>query len=253
MLFVFSKSCMRFLNFTALCALLMIVKPVNGQQGGDGDRGTLISHADSVAYAFGASMARDLKRTGLETINADILARAIADILAGKESPLDEVQERGLIMNTITAARDKMDSRKREEARAFMENNKARSGVATTASGLQYEVFRGGTGERPTLADTVTVHYKGQLASGHVFDSSYDRGEPTTFPLGRVIQGWQEGLQLMPEGAHYRIYIPYELGYGERGAGQDIPPYSPLIFDVELVSVQRANDAAAVTEADLAE
>src|SRR5690606_35595730 len=147
-------------------------------------------------YAFGASVARDLKRTGLEAIDAGVLARAITDILAGKESPLDEAQERGLIMQTVNAAREKMDSRMRDEAHAFMESNKARSGVEATASGLQYEVIRGGTGEKPTLADTVTVHYKGQLASGQVFDSSYDRGEPATFPLARVIEGWQEGLQL---------------------------------------------------------
>lgn len=243
---------MKFLNFAAICALLIAAGSVNAQQGGDGGTQGLTSHADSVAYAFGASVARDLKRTGLEAINAEVLAQAIADILAGKESPLDEVQERELIMQTVTVAREKMDSRMRDEAHAFMESNKARSGVATTASGLQYEVIRGGTGEKPTLADTVTVHYKGQLASGHVFDSSYDRGEPATFPLGRVIEGWQEGLQLMPVGAQYRIYIPYELGYGERGAGQDIPPYSPLIFDVELVSVHRAIDTPATTEADQA-
>lgn len=243
---------MKLLSFVAICMSLIFAGPVNAQQGGDSAPRVLTSHADSVAYAFGASVARDLKRTGLEAIDAGVLARAITDILAGKESPLDEAQERGLIMQTVNAAREKMDSRMRDEAHAFMESNKARSGIATTASGLQYEVIRGGTGEKPTLADTVTVHYKGQLASGQVFDSSYDRGEPATFPLARVIEGWQEGLQLMPVGAQYRIYIPYELGYGERGAGQDIPPYSPLIFEVELVSVHRAIDTSAATEADQA-
>lgn len=243
---------MKFLNLSTVCALLMTVGYANAQQ----DRGEgvlmLSDRADSVAYAFGASVARDLKRTGLETINAKVLAQAIADIFAGKESPFEETEEHELIMQTISSAREKMDGRKRDEAHAFMESNKARSGVTTTVSGLQYEVIREGTGERPTLADTVTVHYKGQLIDGHVFDSSYDRGEPATFPLGRVISGWQEGLQLMPVGAHYRIYVPYELGYGERGAGQDIPPYSPLIFDVELVSIQPAVDAPVAVEADQA-
>lgn|SRR5690606_21828892 len=243
---------MKFLSLSTVSVLLMAVGFVNAQQPGDQGMPVLTSRDDSVAYAFGASVARDLKRTGLENINAGVLAQAIADVLAGKESPLEEAQERELIMQTITAAREKMESRNRNEAQAYMESNKARSGVITTASGLQYEVIREGSGERPTLSDTVTVHYKGQLTNGHVFDSSYDRGEPATFPLGRVISGWQEGLQLMPAGAHYRIYVPYELGYGERGAGQDIPPYSPLIFDVELVSVQPATPVPVPLEADQA-
>ncbi len=229
---------MKFLALGMLSALLITAGQVNAQEGVDGGVRGLTNRADSVAYAFGASVARDLKRTGLETINAEVLAQAIADIFAGKESPLDEGLERELIMQAIGAAREKMERQKRDEAHAFLEKNKARPGITTTASGLQYEVIREGTGARPTVADTVTVHYKGQLTNGHVFDSSYDRGQPTTFPLGRVIAGWQEGLQLMPAGAHYRIYVPYELGYGEQGAGQDIPPYSTLIFEVELVSVQ---------------
>lgn len=242
---------MKFLTVSTICALLMAVGSVNAQQGADGVP-VLTNRADSVAYAFGASVARDLKRTGLETINADVLAKAIADIFAGKQSPLEEAQERELIMQAISAAREKMDSVKRHEALAFMESNQARAGITTTASGLQYEVIREGTGTRPTLTDTVTVHYKGQLINGDVFDSSYDRGQPATFPLDRVIEGWKEGLQLMPAGAHYRIYVPYELGYGEQGAGQDIPPYSPLIFEVELVSVQRAANIPATVEPDQA-
>lgn len=238
---------MKFLSLSALCALLMTTGFVHAQQGDDGTP-VLVDRADSVAYAFGASVARDLKGAGLETINAKVLAQAIADIFAGKESPLEEMQERELIMQAITAAQEQLNGRKRDEAHAFMETNKVRSGVTTTASGLQYEVIREGNGEKPSLTDTVTVHYKGQLTDGHVFDSSYDRGEPTTFPLERVIEGWQEGLQLMPVGAQYRIYVPYELGYGERGAGQDIPPFSPLIFEVELVSVQPAIDAPIAVE-----
>ena len=243
---------MKLLSLSTIIVLLMGGGMVHAQEGSGGDVPVLTGRADSVAYAFGASVARDLKRAGLETINADVLAQAIADILAGKDSPLGEAQERELIMQTITAAREKMDSVKRNEAYAFMESNKTRPGITTTASGLQYEVLRAGTGERPTVSDTVTVHYKGQLADGHVFDSSYDRGQPATFALDRVIEGWKEGLQLMAAGAQYRIYVPYELGYGERGAGQDIPPYSPLIFEVELVSVQRAADVPAAVEEEQA-
>ncbi|MEC3878822.1 FKBP-type peptidyl-prolyl cis-trans isomerase [Parapedobacter sp. 10938] len=244
---------MKFLNVGILSsALLVTCGFVSAQQETNGSVPVLTNQSDSIAYAFGASVARDLKRTGIETVNAEVLAQAISDVFAGKESPLNEVQERELIMQAITAAREKIDIRKRNEAQVFMEKNKTRAGVITTPSGLQYEVIREGTGARPTLRDTVTVHYKGQLTNGNVFDSSYDRGQLTTFPLERVIVGWQEGLQLMPAGAHYRMYVPYELGYGERGAGQDIPPYSPLIFDVELVSVQPAVVTPAVVEMDQA-
>ena len=158
---------------------------------------------------------------------------------------MGETEERELIMGAISEAQEQLNNRRRDEALAFMETNKSREGVITTASGLQYEIIREGDGPIPALSDTVTVNYKGQLADGHVFDSSYERGEPATFPLGRVIEGWQEGLQLMPVGAQYRIYIPYELGYGERGAGQDIPPFSPLVFEVELLSVQPGADMPA--------
>ncbi|SKB34659.1 FKBP-type peptidyl-prolyl cis-trans isomerase FklB [Parapedobacter luteus] len=237
---------MNYLRITAVCCL-MYAGLANAQQTGVNSGAALKNRKDSVAYAFGASIARDLKRTGLEEINATALGQAIADIFAGKASVFEEEQERELIMDAITAAREKLDARLKDEANAFMENNKAKPGVVTTASGLQYEIIREGAGEKPALADTVTVHYKGQLSDGKVFDSSYERGEPATFPLDRVIEGWQEGLQLVPVGAHYRIFIPYELGYGERGAGQDIPPFSPLIFDVELISVQKANEETPIT------
>jgi len=229
---------MKFLSMVAAGCLAVSAGSVYAQQ--PNTASPLKSRGDSVAYAFGASIAKDLKRTGIEAVNATVLAQAITDVFAGKEVPFDENAERELIMEAITAAREKMDAQQKQQADAFMESNKAKPGVITTESGIQYEVIREGAGEKPTLTDTVTVHYKGQLSDGRVFDSSYDRGEPATFTLDRVIEGWQEGLQLMPEGAQYRIYIPYELGYGERGAGQDIPPYSPLVFEVELISVKKA-------------
>ena len=204
---------------------------------------TLKSRSDSVAYAFGLSIGRDLKRTGLDTIDASLLAKAIAETFSEKEPALNEDQQRELISVAITEAGERRDASFIQAAAAFMEANKTKAGIVTTESGLQYEVIRDATGDTPSLLDTVTAHYKGQLTNEKVFDSSYDRGEPATFPLGRVIQGWQEGLQLMPVGAQYRFYVPYELGYGARGAGQDIPPYSVLVFDVELISVQKSNEA----------
>ena len=125
--------------------------------------------------------------------------------------------------------------RVKEEGEAFLVANALREEVKTTASGLQYEVLEAGEGPKPTATSTVKVHYEGTLIDGTVFDSSYERGEPIEFPLNGVIKGWTEGLQLMSKGAKYKLYIPYELAYGERGAGASIPPYAALIFTVELL------------------
>lgn len=123
------------------------------------------------------------------------------------------------------------------EGKLFLEQNAAKEGVITTASGLQYKVLQEGTGKQPGPADRVTVNYEGRHLNGEVFDSSYQRGKPATFPLNRVIKGWTEGVQLMKEGAKYRLYVPYKLGYGDTGAGRKIGPRETLIFDVELISV----------------
>ncbi len=125
-----------------------------------------------------------------------------------------------------------------EAGKKFLEENAKKDGIKSTPSGLQYEVLREGTGAKPGPTSTVEVHYEGRLINGSIFDSSYQRKETISFPLNRVIPGWTEGLQLMPTGAKYRLYIPSELGYGARGAGADIPPNSALIFDVELISIR---------------
>ena len=123
------------------------------------------------------------------------------------------------------------------EGKAFLEQNASKEGVITTASGLQYKVLKEGTGKQPRALDRVTVNYEGRHLNGEVFDSSYQRGKPATFPLNRVIKGWTEGVQLMKEGAKYRLYVPYKLGYGDTGAGRKIGPRETLIFDVELIKV----------------
>ncbi len=125
-----------------------------------------------------------------------------------------------------------------EAGKKFLEENAQKQGITKTASGLQYEVLTEGTGPKPGPTSTVEVHYEGRLINGKIFDSSYQRKETISFPLNRVIAGWTEGLQLMPTGSKYRLYIPSELGYGARGAGGDIPPHSALIFDVELISIR---------------
>ncbi len=125
-----------------------------------------------------------------------------------------------------------------EAGQAFLAANAKKEGVVTTASGLQYKVLEAGTGLRPKATDTVNVHYRGTFIDGKTFDSSYDRGEPISFPLNRVIAGWTEGVQLMPVGSKYEFYIPYKLAYGERGAGGAIPGYATLIFQVELLAIE---------------
>ena len=125
-----------------------------------------------------------------------------------------------------------------DAGKKFLEENANKEGIQTTASGLQYEVLRDGDGPKPRAVSTVEVHYEGRLIDGKVFDSSYQRKETISFPLNRVIPGWTEGLQLMPTGSKYRLYIPSELGYGARGAGGDIPPHAALIFDVELIAIR---------------
>ena len=195
------------------------------------------SKIDSASYAFGLSMARDLKKRGLKELNAKLVASAIEDFFAGKPSPIKEEDEYKAISDVLTAAAEEQKKEQSAAGDKFLAENKIKAGIQTTPSGLQYEIIRPATGPKPLATDSVTVNYKGALLDGKVFDSSYDRGEPISFQLNRVIQGWQEGLQLMPVGSHYRFYIPYQLGYGERGAGNDIPPFSVLVFDVELLKI----------------
>lgn len=192
---------------------------------------------DTASYAFGLSMARDLKKRGLKNLNGKLVAQAIEDYFTDQPIRIKEGDEYQAINEVLTAAAEELKNEQTAAGDTFLAENKTKAGIETTSSGLQYEIVRGAEGPKPAATDSVTVHYKGALLSGKVFDSSYDRGEPISFELNRVIQGWQEGLQLMPVGSYYRFYIPYQLGYGERGAGNDIPPYSVLVFDVELLKI----------------
>ena len=160
----------------------------------------------------------------LDTANVD--PNAIATYMNETLQPLAEAQMA------------KEAEKAQTEGEAFLEENAKRPEVKTTASGLQYEVLVQGEGAKPTAESTVKVHYEGKLVNGEIFDSSYQRGEPIEFPLNGVIKGWTEGLQLMPVGSTYMLYIPYQLGYGERGAGGAIPPYATLIFKVELLEIK---------------
>lgn len=197
----------------------------------------LKSALDSTSYAFGTSMGAGLKTTGLSTLNYEALLKGLKDAFAGGKVLLNQQQAQQCINDALANASKSKFTGNIMEGQKFLDENKKRAGVQTTASGLQYEVITAGTGIKPAATDSVLVHYKGTLINGKQFDSSYDRGEPISFPLNQVIKGWTEGVQLMPTGSKYRFFVPYDLAYGERGAGQDIPPYSTLIFDVELLKV----------------
>jgi len=189
------------------------------------------------SYGLGMLLASNIKTQGADSLDAEAIAAGINDIFLSKEPKLKQ-EEAGMIVQTYMG---EMMQRKtammKEEGQKFLEENKKKTGVTVTASGLQYEVVKAGAGKTPVASDNVTVHYTGKLTDGTVFDSSVERGEPATFGVGDVIPGWTEVLQLMKEGDKWIVYLPYDLAYGERGAGQDIPPYAALIFEVELIKV----------------
>lgn len=174
---------------------------------------------------------------GLTSLNASDFAQAVADILSGKEPLLKDAEAQQLVNTCLQEQQEIAAKAARSEGEAFLAENAKKEGVVVLPSGLQYTVLNEGNGQKPLATDRVKCHYEGTLIDGTVFDSSYKRGEPAVFPLNGVIAGWTEGVQLMGEGAKYRFFIPYHLAYGERGAGQSIPPYAALIFDVELIEV----------------
>ncbi|HMN04611.1 MAG TPA: FKBP-type peptidyl-prolyl cis-trans isomerase [Flavobacteriales bacterium] len=202
---------------------------------------------DSVSYGVGSDVGHNLQmnlqQAGLDSLNWDALAVGLRDALEGSERiATDKVQS--IVQAYMIEAQKKImgkqaskDSLALAEGRAFLDQNGKKQGVVTTASGLQYEVLQMGKGSKPGLDETVRVHYRGTLINGKQFDSSYDRGEPAEFPVGGVIPGWTEALQLMPVGSRWKLYIPSELAYGQRGAGADIPGNSVLVFEVELLDI----------------
>jgi len=199
---------------------------------------------DKESYSLGYQFGQNLKFQGVD-INLDVYTSGIRDTLGGKEPKMSQEEIRATIselQKRITAARQKelkeLAAKNVEESKKFLAENQKKEGIKTLPSGLQYKVLTEGTGKTPKETDNVTVNYKGTLIDGTEFDSSYKRGQPATFQVNGVIKGWTEALQLMKEGSKWQLFIPPELGYGERGAGSQIPPNSTLIFEVELISVQ---------------
>ena len=193
---------------------------------------------DKVSYALGLSLGQNMASSGVKTIEFDDLVAGMKAIM-NKEKPaisFDEAQE---VLNTFFSELEaQVAGKAKEEGEAFLAANAKREGVNVTASGLQYEVLTAAEGKKPKATDKVKVHYEGTLIDGTVFDSSYRRGEAISFGLNQVIKGWTEGVQLMSVGAKYKFFIPYNLAYGERGAGAQIPPYAALIFTVELLGIE---------------
>lgn len=200
---------------------------------------------DKISYALGIGIGRQLAQMGATGLDIDDFSQAIKDVIAGQSLQVSDKEAQELVQRFFAEQEAKQRTAAEEKGKAakvtgenFLAENGKKEGVITLPSGLQYQVLREGNGKRPKATDRVECHYEGTLIDGTIFDSSYKRGETATFPLNGVIAGWTEGLQLMQEGAKYRFFIPYQLGYGSNGAGSSIPPYAALVFDVELIAVK---------------
>jgi len=192
---------------------------------------------EKVSYSLGINIAQNLKSQGFTDVQMNHLTDGLVASFSGAELKMSE-NEAGEILNAyFQKAQAKNNEGAIKEGLAFLEKNKSKEGVITLSSGLQYEIIKEGSGDKPTLTSTVTTHYHGTTIDGNVFDSSVQRGQPASFPVNGVITGWTEALQLMAVGSKWRLFVPSDLAYGERGAGQDIGPHATLIFEVELLSI----------------
>ena len=196
---------------------------------------------DGEETAYAKEKAREIANY-IESLNKDLnveeFVKAIQTSLAGQEPAMSVMEAQQVLNDYFTKLQEEQTAALKAEGEQFLAENAKKEGVVTLPSGLQYKVLKSGNGATPKASDSVECHYEGRLISGTVFDSSYQRGETATFGVTQVIAGWVEALQLMKEGDKWQLYIPYNLAYGERGAGAQIPPYATLIFDVELVKVK---------------
>lgn len=227
------------LLLTAILGIALLTGQVSAAE-----KTALKSEKDKVSYSIGLSIGNNFKNQSVD-VNVDVLAKGVKDAISGNRPLMTEKE----VQETMMAFQNEMKTKQAEHAKvlgeknkkegeAFLAENKKKEGVKTTASGLQYKVIKDGSGKKPKATDTVTVHYKGTLIDGTEFDSSYKRGEPTSFPVNQVIAGWTEALQLMNVGSKWQLFIPANLGYGDRGAGPQIGPNAALIFEVELISLK---------------
>jgi FKBP-type peptidyl-prolyl cis-trans isomerase len=208
---------------------------------------------DKISYAIGADLANKLKASSIEVDRA-MLTQGLNDVLSGAKPAMTDDEVRATLTDLSKQLQAKQQAiakeagdKNKKDGEAFLADNKTKEGVVVLPSGLQYKILKAGDGPKPTAADSVVCNYKGTLISGKEFDSSYKRGQPATFPVGGVIKGWTEALQLMPVGSKWQLFIPPDLAYGDRQAGPDITPGSTLVFEVELLSIQAKNASAAPT------
>ncbi|CAG4990750.1 hypothetical protein DYBT9275_00604 [Dyadobacter sp. CECT 9275] len=192
---------------------------------------------DSLSAAIGVSFSNSLSSQGIDNINADVLTQTVKAALKGEKTAFGPEEANKFIGEYFQKMMEEKGATVRIEGEKFLEENKKKEGVVTTESGLQYQVIKMGEGPKPAATDKVKTHYHGTLTNGTIFDSSVQRGEPVEFPVNGVIKGWTEALQLMPVGSKWKLFIPYQLAYGERAAGPQIPGYSALVFEVELLEI----------------
>ena len=193
---------------------------------------------EKVSYALGMSIANNIMASGVNNLNVEEFVKAIKASLAGEQPAMSVAEAQQVLNDYFTKLQEEQTAALKKEGEEFLAQNAKQEGVVTLPSGLQYKVLKSGNGATPKASDSVECHYEGRLIRGTVFDSSYQRDETATFGVTQVIAGWVEALQLMKEGDKWQLYIPYNLAYGERGAGAQIPPYATLIFDVDLVKVK---------------
>ena len=192
---------------------------------------------DKISYALGLSIGNNFKASGVKDIDIDIFSKEILDVLKNQKTSISYDEAKQIINDFFTKLQEEKLEINKKAGEEFLKINKEKPGVVTLPSGLQYMVLKKGEGKIPAATDTVKVHYEGTLIDGSVFDSSVQRGQPATFGVTQVIQGWVEALQLMPVGSKWKLFIPSNLAYGESGAGNSIEPNSALIFDVELLDI----------------
>lgn len=192
---------------------------------------------DKISYALGLGIGQQLKSMNIENFSVEDFAKSVSDVIEGRKPAFSHQEAQAMLQDFFQKKQKQEAQQAIASGKAYLDENAKKAGVKVTKSGLQYEVLTEGSGKSPKATDTVRCHYEGRLLDGTVFDSSYRRGTPADFGLNQVIPGWTEGVQLMKEGAKFRFTIPYLLAYGEQGAGSSIPPFSTLIFDVELIKV----------------
>lgn len=231
---------MNFRNLLVLAVLVVFIGACSNSTN-IGKNAKIESELDTVSYALGADVAKSLKsRNGVEELSYAAFMKGMQEVFDGKEVMLDDKQRQSKIRTYLQELSQKRNQKNLEAGKKFLEENKGKEGVEVTESGLQYKVIETGSGISPDANDTVKVHYVGKTIDGEVFDSSRERGKPAEFPVNRVIAGWTEGLQMMKEGAKYKLFIPTDLAYGTQvRPGGEIEPNEALIFDVELLEVTK--------------